>query len=89
MKGEGTLLMVADFVSTDYGWLQSPDGAVEAWVYFKAKKAYDGYFTNSNILEHATKAMNILEDHFLHNKHIFIFDNAMTYLKHPNDGLSA
>ena len=58
-------------------------------MYFKAEKAYDRYFTNSNILEHATKAMNILEDHFLHNKHIFIFDNAMTYLKHPNDGLSA
>jgi len=25
-KGEGTSLMVADFVSADYGWLHSPDG---------------------------------------------------------------
>ena len=25
-KGEGHSLMVADFVSVDYGWLQSPDG---------------------------------------------------------------
>ena len=25
-KGEGASLMVADFVSADYGWLWSPDG---------------------------------------------------------------
>jgi hypothetical protein len=25
-KGEGSSLMVADFVSADFGWLQSPDG---------------------------------------------------------------
>jgi hypothetical protein len=30
--------MVTDFVSPDYGWLQSPDGAQKAWVIFKASK---------------------------------------------------
>jgi hypothetical protein len=29
-KGEGASLMVADFVSADYGWLWSPDGTKEA-----------------------------------------------------------
>ena len=29
-KGEGHSLMVADFVSADYGWLQSPDGKESA-----------------------------------------------------------
>jgi hypothetical protein len=32
MKGEGASLMVADFVSTDYGWLTSPDEAEWAQV---------------------------------------------------------
>ena len=38
-KGEGASLMVADFVSADYGWLRSPDGKQEARVLFKAGKA--------------------------------------------------
>ena len=88
-KGEGTSLMVADFVSADCGWLWSLGGAVEARVYFKTGKARDGYFTNSNILEHATKVMNILEDHFPYDKYILIFDNVTTHLKWPDDALSA
>ena len=35
-KGEGASLMVADFVSTDYGWLISLDGKEETCVLFKA-----------------------------------------------------
>jgi len=33
-KGEGASLMVADFVSADYGWLTSPDGKEETRVLF-------------------------------------------------------
>ena len=29
-KGEGASLMVADFVSADYGWLTLPDGSEQA-----------------------------------------------------------
>jgi hypothetical protein len=29
-KGEGASLMVSDFVSANYGWLQSPDGKESA-----------------------------------------------------------
>ncbi|ETW84843.1 hypothetical protein HETIRDRAFT_313449 [Heterobasidion irregulare TC 32-1] len=88
-KGEGTSLIVADFISADYGWLWSLDGAVEAQVYFKTGKAHNGYFTNSDILEHTTKGMNILEDHFPYDKHILIFNNATTHLKWPDNALSA
>lgn len=37
-KGEGVSLMVAHFVSADYGWLQSKDGAETARILFKAGK---------------------------------------------------
>ena len=37
-KGEGASLMVADFVSADYGWLRSPDGKESARWLFKAGK---------------------------------------------------
>jgi hypothetical protein len=37
-KGEGALLMVADFISTDHGWLRSKDGSVSTQVLFKAGK---------------------------------------------------
>ena len=42
--------MVADFVSADYGWLQSPNGKEHMHVLFKAGKAQDGYFTNDDIV---------------------------------------
>jgi hypothetical protein len=34
-KGEGISLMVADFVSADYGWLQSPNGKEEPMYCFE------------------------------------------------------
>jgi hypothetical protein len=88
-KGEGASLMVADFVSADYGWLRSPDGKEEARVLFKAGKARQGYFTNEDILSQANAAMDILEKHFLEDKHVLLFDNATTHQKRAADALSA
>jgi hypothetical protein len=88
-KGEGASLMVADFVSTDYGWLRSPDGKEEARVLFKAGKAQQGYFTNEDILSQANAAMDILEKHFPEDKHVLLFDNATTHQKRAADALSA
>jgi hypothetical protein len=51
VKVEGASLMVADFVSADYGWLCSLDGKQEACVLFKAGKAWQTYFMNEDILE--------------------------------------
>jgi len=88
-KGEGASLMVADFVSADYGWLRSPDGKEVARVLFKAGKNREGYFTNENILEQTENAMNIVEKYYPQDDHIFIFDNATTHLKRPDTALSA
>jgi len=51
-KGKGASLMVADFVSADYGWLCSPDGKERARVLFKPGKNRDGYFDCEDIIEH-------------------------------------
>jgi hypothetical protein len=80
-KGEGHSLVVADFVSADYGWLQSPDGKESARVLFKAGKLHDGYFDNENIQAQTAQAMSILTRHYPHEDHVLIFDNAMTHLK--------
>jgi len=78
--------MVADFVSADYGWLRFPDGKQEAHVLFKAGK---GYFTNEDILQQASHAMDILEQHFPNDKHVLLFDNTTTHQKLADDALSA
>ncbi|KAG2141967.1 hypothetical protein DEU56DRAFT_754920 [Suillus clintonianus] len=78
-KGEGASLMVADFVSADYGWLRSLDGKESARILFRAGKARDRYFTNDNILAHAEKAMDILLRDYPNEDHILMFDNATTH----------
>lgn len=80
-KGEGASLMISDFVSADYGWLQSPDGSETARMVFRAGKNRDGYFTNDSILGQVARAMDILEKHYPGDKHVFIFDNATTHTK--------
>jgi len=81
--------MVADLVSADYGWLQSPYEAEEAQVLFKAGKNCEGYFTSEDILKQAEKAINILEKHYPNEDHVLVYDNATTHLKHPDGALSA
>lgn len=88
-KGEGASLMVADFISAEYGWCQSPDGKESAQVLFRAGKGRDGYFDNSNILEQTKKAMDIVSKHYPGENHIFIFDNARTHAKRPDASQSA
>ncbi|KAG2348635.1 hypothetical protein BDR05DRAFT_973668 [Suillus weaverae] len=88
-KGEGASLMVADFVSADYGWLRSRDGKESARVLFKAGRARDVYFTNQEIVAQPVKAMDILQKDYPDENHVLIFDNAMTHLKHANDALAA
>ena len=88
-KGEGASLMVSDFVSADYGWLRAPDHSEEARVLFKAGKGREGYFTSDDILTQVRKAMDILKEHYPHEKHCFVYDNATTHLKRADDALSA
>ena len=88
-KGEGLSLMVAHFVSADYGWLQSPDGKETACVHFKAGKNREGYFTNENILEQTQTAMDLANKLYPDDKHVFIFDNTTTHMKRPATAVSA
>jgi hypothetical protein len=88
-KGEGPSLMVADFISPDYGWLQSPNSAQKAQVIFKAGKNREGYFTNEDILKQASNAMDILQQHHADEDHVLLFNNATTHLKRADDALSA
>ena len=88
-KGEGALLMVADLVSVNFGWLQSPDGKKHAPVVMKPGKNKDGYFTSDEIIAQANTVMDILEEYYPQYEHILIYDNAPTHLKHPEDPLSA
>jgi hypothetical protein len=88
-KGEGASLMVADFVSTDYGWLCSPDKTQEAHVFFKAGKNRKGYFTNEDILNQTMKAMDILTEFYPDEEHVFVFDNATTHTARSDTALSA
>jgi hypothetical protein len=80
-KGEGASLMVSDFVSADYGWLRSPDKTKEARIFFKAGKNREGYFTNDDILNQTTTAMDILTGFYPHEEHILVYDNATTHTK--------
>lgn len=88
-KGEGASLMIADFVSADYGWLQSPDGKESARVEFRAGKTREGYFNSTEIIDQAERAMDILTRHFPDEEHVLVFDNATTHLKRADGALSA
>ena len=88
-KGEGTTLMVADFVSAKFGWLCSPDGARTARQVMKPGKNKDGYFSSEDICKQAEEAMAILQEFFPQYEHHFVYDNATTHLKQVADALSA
>jgi hypothetical protein len=79
-KGEGTSLMVADYVSPDYSWLQEPNGGGPgARVLLRPGKERDGYFTCDGVLTQASKAMDLLDQYYPNEDHIFIYDNVTTH----------
>ena len=88
-KGEGASLMIADFVSADFGWLRSPDGKQSARRIMRPGKAKDGYFSNDDILEQAEEAIRILREFYPQYEHVLIYDNASTHLKRGDGALSA
>ena len=88
-KGEGASLMIANFISADFGWLTSPDGKRSARRLFKPGKNHDGYFSNEDIIEQADEAIDILKECYPEFDHVLIYDNATTHLKRAEDVLSA
>ena len=81
--------MVADLVSADYRWLQSPDGKEEARVLFKAGKNRQGYFVADDIIKQVETAIDILKKYYPDQDHIFVYGNASTHQKWPDGALSA
>ena len=81
--------MVLDFISADYGWLRSPDGEKSARVIFRPGANQEGYFTNEDVLQQADNAMDILQEYYPNDDHIFIIDNATIHKKCPPGSLSA
>ncbi|RPD81506.1 hypothetical protein L226DRAFT_541246 [Lentinus tigrinus ALCF2SS1-7] len=88
-KGEGKSLMVADLICLEFGWFRSKDGKCSARVVFRTGKAHDGYFTNQDILDQLSAAMDICQTDYPEYRFCFILDNAMTHLKRADDALSA
>lgn len=88
-KGEGLSLMVADFVSADFGWLRGVDGVRSARCVFRPGKNRDGWFMHHDIISQANAAINILETDYPQYRHVFIYDNAPTHLKRADDAPSA
>jgi len=56
---------------------------------FKPGKNQDGYFSNEDIIEQVNEAINILQEYYPDFKHVLIYNNATTHLKHAEDALSA
>jgi hypothetical protein len=88
-KGEGTSIMISDFVSADRGWCRSLDGKESARVVFRAGKSRDGWYTSDDMLKQVTNVMNILENNYPESDHVLVFDNASTHLKRADGALSA
>ncbi|PBK94278.1 hypothetical protein ARMGADRAFT_1045736 [Armillaria gallica] len=87
-KGEGASLMIVDFFSADFGWLQSLDGTRSAHRVFKPGKNRDRYFTDE-IIDQVNDAMDILTEFEEDIEHIFIYDNATTHKKCADNEISA
>ncbi|KAJ6610922.1 hypothetical protein B0H10DRAFT_2224629 [Mycena sp. CBHHK59/15] len=79
-KGEGASMMVAPFI-LENGWLAH-------WTFWPGGKR-DGYYTTDKILEHAAKAMDILDETWPDKCHVSAYDNATTHTARPPNGLSA
>ncbi|KAF8597420.1 hypothetical protein BDV93DRAFT_452909, partial [Ceratobasidium sp. AG-I] len=87
-KGEGRTLMVANFVSSEHGFLVSLDKKSNACVLFEAGKNREAYFNNSRVLAQTTTVLDILARDYPNEDHVFIFDNATIHTKRPADALS-
>ncbi|KAF8149797.1 hypothetical protein B0H34DRAFT_801943 [Crassisporium funariophilum] len=86
-KGNGASLMIAHYVSVDFGWLVWVDSSAQ-WT-LKPGKNRDGYLSSNNIIDQAHSAMDIALKNWPEVDHVFIYDNASTHLKRPDNAISA
>ncbi|KAB5596223.1 hypothetical protein CTheo_208 [Ceratobasidium theobromae] len=86
-KGEGQSLMVADMISAKYGFLRHPSGGQEnpVQVLFHPGKERNGYFCNDDVCRQLEEALRVVSEAYPNEDHLFIFDNATTHTKLPDD----
>ncbi|KAF9503146.1 hypothetical protein BS47DRAFT_1374494 [Hydnum rufescens UP504] len=71
-------------------YAKEPDGSGPgARVLLRPSKEHDGYFTCDGVLAQATKAMDLLDQYYPNEDHVFIYDNVTTHKKQAEDALSA
>ncbi|KAH7333834.1 hypothetical protein B0J17DRAFT_708936 [Rhizoctonia solani] len=76
-KGEGSTILVANFVSES------------ARVIFRPGVNWDGYFTCNQVVEELKNAIKIVEESYPEYTHVFIYDNAPSHTKRPDDAITA
>ncbi|KAF8686043.1 hypothetical protein RHS04_00397 [Rhizoctonia solani] len=87
-KGEGSTIMIADFVSAQLGWLQGNNGK-SARVILRLGINHNGYFTCARVVEQLENAIRIVQEAFPKYAHIFVYDNAPSHTKRLEDAISA
>ncbi|KAJ7087942.1 hypothetical protein B0H15DRAFT_922898 [Mycena belliarum] len=87
-KGDGASLMVADFVSVDFGWSPTLNGRT-ARRFMKPGKNRDGYMTCQDIIDQGDELMDILDELYPSYEHVLVYDNATTHKKRADGALSA
>ncbi|KDN45054.1 hypothetical protein RSAG8_05227, partial [Rhizoctonia solani AG-8 WAC10335] len=87
-KGEGNTIMVADFVCPQFGWLKGKNGE-SARVVFRPGVNRDGWFTCNKVVSQLEKAVKIVQETYPEYTHVFVYDNAPSHTKRPEDAISA
>ena len=83
-KSLGASIMVSDFVDELNGYLQHE--GEEARLLLETQK--DVYFNSDTFLVEVDKAIDIFEKKYPYALVIFMFDNAPSHRKYPEDGLN-
>lgn len=83
-KSLGQAIMVSDFVDEVDGYLRF--GNEEARLYMEHQS--EGYYTNTHFLKQVSKAVDIFERKYPGVTGMFIFDNAPSHCKKPDDVLN-
>lgn len=83
-KSLGQAVMVSDFVEEVDGFLEY--GGDKARLYLEHQS--EGYFTNSMLITQVHRAIDIFESKYPAAQGMFIFDNAPSHLKKPEDALN-
>lgn len=84
-KSLGQAIMVSDFISEVDGYLRHGDQEAREYLEHQTQ----GYWTNDLVIKQALKAIDIFEAKYPNAVALFIYDNAPSHTKKPDDALNA